>query len=99
LNYSEVEKVVDKNNKPILNFKISPVVGLDIQVSNDKGQKVKTFTGEIEVKTEIPIASKNIRTGKPLQEGDLMTIVSFDEDTKVLNMKDILNLSKIQTEN
>jgi hypothetical protein len=94
LNYSEVEKVVDKNNKPILNFKISPVVGLDIQVSNDKGQKVKTFTGEIEVKTEIPIASKNIRTGKPLQEGDLMTIVSFDEDTKVLKYEGYTKLVK-----
>jgi hypothetical protein len=78
-----VSKVLDKNNQPIPSFTFKPVVGMDIEISNDKNQKVKSFSGQIDVQTEFPTGATDPTTGKPLAAGDLIAIASYDEDTKV----------------
>lgn len=82
VNANDIDKVVDKNNKPITDFTVKPIVGVDVEITNNSNQKVKSFTGEIEVKTEIPAGSINPETKKEFKVGDLMAITSYDEDTK-----------------
>jgi hypothetical protein len=39
IDLSDVSKVLDKNNQPIPSFTFKPVVGMDIEISNDKTKK------------------------------------------------------------
>lgn len=80
---NEVAKVVNDNNQPIQDFSITPIVGVNIEITNEQNQKVKSFSGEINIKTEIPVGSIDPSTNQPLKVGDQMAITSFDEDTKV----------------
>lgn len=80
---NEVLKVVNDNNQPIQDFSITPIVGVEVEITNEQNQKVKSFSGEINIKTEIPNGSIDPSTNQPLKAGDQMAITSFDEDTKV----------------
>ncbi len=80
---NEVAKVVNENNQPLPDFSITPIVGVDVEITNGQNQKVKSFSGEITIKTEIPAGSIDPTTNQPLKVGDQMAITSFDEDTKV----------------
>jgi hypothetical protein len=93
VNSSAISKIVDKNNQVISDFTIVPIVGVEIEITNDDNQKVKNFSGTIEVKTEIPAGSIDALTRKELKAGDLMAITSFDEDTKVYKYEGPATLS------
>ena len=80
---SEISKTVNDNNQPIQDFTITPIVGVEVEITNDQNQKVKSFSGEISIKTEIPVGSVDSETNQPFKSGDLMAITSYDEDTKV----------------
>ena len=93
IDLSDVSKVLDKNNQPIPSFTFKPVVGMDIEISNDKNQKVKSFSGQIDVQTEFPTGATDPTTGKPLAAGDLIAIASYDEDTKVFKYEGSVKLT------
>lgn len=80
---SEISKTVNDNNQPIQDFTVTPIVGVEVEITNDQNQKVKSFSGEITIKTEIPVGAVDPSTNQPLKIGDQMAITSFDEDTKV----------------
>ncbi|WP_026994324.1 hypothetical protein [Flectobacillus major] len=91
---ANVDKVLDKNNQPIPSFNIIPIVGMNIEMSNEQNQKVKKFSGQIDVQTELPAGAKDPSTGKILQEGDLIAIGSYDEDTRIFKYEGSVKLVK-----
>lgn len=93
VNANDIDKIVDKNNNPINDFTIKPIVGVDVEITNNGNQKVKSFSGEIEVKTEIPVGSIDPETNKEFKAGDLMAITSYDEDTKTYKYEGSATLS------
>ncbi|MEA5138979.1 hypothetical protein [Arcicella rigui] len=90
---SEISKTVNDNNQPIQDFSVTPIVGVEVEITNDQNQKVKSFSGEITIKTEIPVGAVDPSTNQPLKVGDQMAITSFDEDTKVFKYEGPANIT------
>ncbi len=94
VNSNAMSKVVDKNNNVIPDFNMKPIVGLKIEISNDLHQKVKSFSGFVTIKTEIPSGAIDPLTNKVLKEGDAIVITSFDEDSRVFKYEGKAQLIK-----
>ncbi len=76
-------KVVDKNDNTIPNFSINPISAVSAEISNESGQKVKTFSAPIEIKFKFGVGTKN-SAGQDIKEGDVLSYASYDDDAKTL---------------
>ena len=90
---------VDKDNKPLpdaFNF-ASLASFVSIEMSSEKQQVVRTFTQPIEVTFELNPATVNNDTKKVIKEGDLIPLISYDNEKFIWKVEGTVPIVKNAT--